>query len=65
MIAEQQQQNQLSKDISTKLSTLISTTAQNKPIPLNVGGLLGDISNHATAEEKRQGAFIPWKIAPK
>ena len=65
MIAEQQQQNQLSKDISTKLSTLISTTAQNKPIPLNVGGLLGDISNHAAAEEKRQGAFIPWKIAPK
>ncbi|MGE4314554.1 phage tail tape measure protein [Acinetobacter sp.] len=65
MIAEQQQQNQLSKDISTKLSTLISTTAQNKPIPLNVGGLLGDISNHAAAEEKRQGAFVPWKIAPK
>lgn len=65
LLTQQQQANQLSQDISTKLSTLISTTAQNKPIPINMDGLLGGISNHAAAEEKRQGAFIPWKIAPK
>lgn len=65
MVSQQQEANKLSKDISNKLSTLISTTAQNKPVPFNTSGLLGDISNHAAAEEKRHGAFVPWRIAPK
>lgn len=65
MVSQQQEANTLSKDISNKLSTLISTTAQNKPVPFNTSGLLGDISNHAAAEEKRHGAFVPWKITPK
>ncbi len=64
MVSQQQEANKLSKDISNKLSTLISTTAQNKPIPFSASGLLGDISNHAASEEKRHGAFIPWKINP-
>jgi hypothetical protein len=55
LLAKQQEANQLSKDISNKLSTLISTTAQNKPIPFSTGNLLNDISNHAAAEEKRHG----------
>lgn len=61
MIAQQEQANKLSSDLSNKLSTLISTTAQNKPMPMNMSGLLGDISKHAATEEKRHGAFIPWK----
>ena len=61
LLTKQQEANQLSKDISNKLSTLISTTAQNKPLPFSASGLLGDISNHAASEEKRHGAFIPWK----
>ncbi|CAM4094698.1 phage tail tape measure protein [Acinetobacter pragensis] len=55
LLAKQQEANQLSKDISNKLSTLISTTAQNKPLPFSTGNLLSDISNHAAAEEKRHG----------
>lgn len=55
LLAKQQEANQLSKDISNKLSTLISTTAQNKPLPFSTGNLLNDISNHAATEEKRHG----------
>ena len=65
LISQQQQANKLSQDMIGKLSSLISVTQQNKPLPFSASGLLGDISNHAAAEEKRQGAFIPWKIAPK
>lgn len=55
LLAKQQEANQLSKDISNKLSTLISTTAQNKPLPFSTGNLLNDISNHAATEGKRFG----------
>lgn len=65
LVAKQEQANKLSQDIIGKLNSLINVTQQNKPIPFNASGLLGDISNHAAAEEKRQGAFVPWKIAPK
>ena len=62
LLTKQQEANQLSKDISNKLSTLISTTAQNKPIPFNSGSLLESVSGHAKTEGSRTGAFIPWKI---
>lgn len=58
MIAEQQQTNQISKDMVSKLNSLINVTSQNKPIPMNMGGLLGDISKHAATEEKRHGAAL-------
>ncbi|ENX02648.1 hypothetical protein F900_01094 [Acinetobacter modestus] len=59
MISEQQQQNQLSKDLSTKLSTLINVTQQNKPvINLNGGSLMDQISQHARTEEKRHGVGL-------
>ncbi|WP_235831053.1 phage tail tape measure protein [Acinetobacter chengduensis] len=55
LLAKQQEANQLSKDIIGKLSSLISVTQQNKPIPFSTGNLLNDISNHAATEEKRHG----------
>lgn len=61
LIAKQDQANQLSQDMIGKLNSLISATQQNKPMPMNMSGLLGDISKHAATEEKRHGAFIPWK----
>lgn len=61
LVAKQEQANKLSQDIIGKLNSLINVTQQNKPIPFNATGLLGDISNHAATEEKRHGAFIPWK----
>lgn len=64
LVAKQEQANELSKDMIGKLNSLITATQQNKPIPFSTGGLLGDMSNHAAAEEKRHGAFIPWKINP-
>lgn len=59
MISEQQQQNQLSKDLSNKLSTLINVTQQNKPV-INLGGgsLMDQISQHARSEEKRHGVGL-------
>ena len=65
LIAKQEQANKLSQDMLGKLNSLITATQQNKPLPFNAGSLLGDISNHAAAEEKRHGAFIPWKVTPK
>jgi len=65
MIAEQQTTNQHTRELNANIRTLINVTQQNKPIPFSASALLGDISNHAATEEKRQGAFIPWKIAPK
>jgi len=49
----------LKNTLSAKLDVLINTTSQNKPIPLNMGGLLGDISNHAKTEGNRHGAPPP------
>ena len=59
MISEQQQQNQLSKDLSNKLSTLINVTQQNKPV-INLGGgsFMDQISQHARTEEKRHGVSL-------
>lgn len=59
MISEQQQQNQISKDLSNKLSTLINVTQQNKPV-INLGGgsLMDQISQHARSEEKRHGVSL-------
>jgi hypothetical protein len=61
LLAKQEHANKLSQDIVNKLNSLISVTQQNKPIPISTGNLLSDITNHAAAEEKRHGAFIPWK----
>ncbi len=55
MLAEQQKNNQYSKELIGNIKTLITVTQQNKPIPFNTGNLLNDISNHAAAEEKRHG----------
>lgn len=59
MISEQQQQNQISKDLSNKLSTLINVTQQNKPV-INLGGgsLMDQISQHTRSEEKRHGVDL-------
>lgn len=59
MLAEQQQQNQFSKELSNKLSTLINVTQQNKPV-INLGGgsLMEQISHHARSEEKRHGVDL-------
>lgn len=65
MIAQQEQANKFSADLSNKLSTLITVTEQNRPLPptpISISGLLGDIERHTATEEKRHGAFIPWKI---
>ena len=59
MISEQQQQNQISKDLSNKLSTLINVTQQNKPVVnINGGSLVDQISQHAAKEEKRHGVDL-------
>lgn len=61
-IAEQQQQNQLSRDMIGKLSTLIKVTGQNKPT-FNFGGsLLDGISQNVQQQEKRHGAPPPYMI---
>ena len=51
--------------LSAKLDVLINTTQQNKPIPFSASGLLGDITNHAAAEEKRHGAPPPYMMVNK
>lgn len=56
LISEQQKQNELSQELSGKLSELISVTSQNKPLPFPSGSLLSMISQHASTEEKRTGA---------
>lgn len=56
LISEQQKQNELSQELSGKLSELISVTSQNKPLPFPSGSLLSMISQHAETEEKRTGA---------
>lgn len=66
MIAQQEAQNQkieeqtqLSKDLSNKLSTLITVTQQNKPVVnINGGSLVDQISQHAAKEEKRHGVDL-------
>lgn len=66
MIAQQESQNQkieeqtqLSKDLSNKLSTLITVTQQNKPVVnINGGSLVDQISQHAAKEEKRHGVDL-------
>lgn len=66
MIAQQEAQNQkieeqtqLSKDLSNKLSTLITVTQQNKPVVnINGGSLVEQISQHAAKEEKRHGVDL-------
>ena len=66
MIAQQEAQNQkieeqtqLSKYLSNKLSTLITVTQQNKPVVnINGGSLVDQISQHAAKEEKRHGVDL-------
>ena len=66
MIAQQESQNQkieeqtqLSKDLSNKLSTLITVTQQNKPVVnINGGSLVDQISQRAAKEEKRHGVDL-------
>lgn len=60
ILAQQQQNNQISQDIAAGIKQLISVTAQNKPLPFPTmgGGLLGDISKNAATEEKRHGAAL-------
>ncbi|VXA54672.1 conserved hypothetical protein [Acinetobacter proteolyticus] len=53
------EQNQWSKDLSSKLSTLITVTQQNKPvINMGGGGLMEQISQHAQTEQKRHGVDL-------
>ncbi|MFR9677778.1 phage tail tape measure protein [Acinetobacter sp. SEK570] len=53
------EQNQLSKDLSNKLSTLITVTQQNKPvINMGGGGLMEQITQHAQTEQKRHGVDL-------
>ncbi|CAD9194018.1 phage tail tape measure protein [Acinetobacter bohemicus] len=65
MIAQQEQANKLSSDLSNKLSTLITATQNNKPIPFNTGSLLDGISNHAKAESNRHGAPPAYMLIGK
>jgi len=65
LLTQQQQANQLSQDISTKLSALITATQNNKPIPFNTGSLLDGISNHAKAESNRHGAPPAYMLVGK
>lgn len=65
MIAQQEQANKLSSDLSNKLSTLITATQNNKPIPFNTGSLLDGISNHAKAESNRHGAPPAYMLVGK
>ncbi|MCH7304335.1 hypothetical protein MMP74_08055 [Acinetobacter sp. NIPH 1869] len=53
------EQNQWSKDLSNKLSQLITVTQQNKPvINMGGGGLMEQISQHAQTEQKRHGVDL-------
>ncbi|ENX58208.1 MULTISPECIES: hypothetical protein [Acinetobacter] len=52
------EQNQWSKDLSSKLSTLITVTQQNKPVIMGGGGLMEQISQHAQTEQKRHGVDL-------
>ena len=54
-----EEQTQFSRELSTKLSTLINVTQQNKPV-INLGGgsLMEQISHHARSEEKRHGVDL-------
>lgn len=65
MIAEQQTSNQYNKELIGNIKTLINVTQQNKPIPFSASGLLGDITNHAAAEEKRHGAPPSYMMVNK
>ena len=65
LVAKQEQANQLSQEMIGKLNSLISVTQQNKPIPFSASGLLGDITNHAAAEEKRHGAPPSYMMVNK
>ncbi|MDV2438709.1 phage tail tape measure protein [Acinetobacter gerneri] len=56
LISGQQKQNELSQELSGKLSELINVTSQNKPLPFPSGSLLDMISQRASTEEKRTGA---------
>lgn len=65
LVAKQEQANQLSQEMIGKLNSLIAATQQNKPIPFSASGLLGDITNHAAAEEKRHGAPPSYMMVNK
>lgn len=57
MIAQQEQANKLTSDLSNKLSTLISVTQNNKPV-INMPGspFMQSMSSNSANEEKRHGA---------
>ena len=65
LVAKQEQANQYSQEMIGKLNSLIAATQQNKPIPFSASGLLGDITNHAAAEEKRHGAPPSYMMVNK
>ncbi len=57
MIAEQQTNNQYSKELIGSIKTLINVTSQNKPV-INMPGspLMQSMSSNSANEEKRHGA---------
>lgn len=57
MIAEQQTNNQYSKELIGSIKTLINVTSQNKPV-INMPGspLIQSMSSNPATEEKRHGA---------
>lgn len=61
-VTEQQQQNQLSRDVIGKLNTLINVTEQNKPVNLN-GSLLDAVNGLAQKESNRHGS-VPASPLP-
>lgn len=63
LIAKQEQNNQLSADVSAKLGTLIDATRANKPIPFNSGSL-ADLygSSNSPSQENRHGAPKPFML---
>lgn len=61
-LTEQQKQNQQSERVIQALSDVKGAITANKPV-FNFGGsLLDGISQNAQQQEKRHGAFIPWRI---
>lgn len=58
MIAQQEQTNKISADLSSKLSTLISATQANKPLAIPFPSASSPLmqSMNSTTEEKRHGA---------
>ena len=60
MIAQQEQANKLSSDLSGKLSTLISVTQNNKPVFNFPGGSLQQSILGTPQEEKRHSAIPPF-----